>query len=73
MTESEAMTRELEANLSLVQAELRLAQLTYQRHLSLAKQQAVSQQELDKAKTDVEVKKRKLPLIKRKLSVTKPL
>lgn len=57
VTESEAMTRELEANLSLVQAELRLAQLTYQRHLSLAKQQAVSQQELDKAKTDVEVKK----------------
>ncbi|MBQ0533218.1 macrolide transporter subunit MacA [Providencia huaxiensis] len=55
--ESEATTRELEANLSLAQAELRLAQVTYQRHLSLAKQQAVSQQELDKARTDVEVKK----------------
>ncbi|ENR5391878.1 TPA: macrolide transporter subunit MacA [Providencia rettgeri] len=55
--ESEATTRELEANLSLAQAELRLAQVTYQRHLSLAKLQAVAQQDLDKAKTDVEVKK----------------
>ncbi|EJD6043168.1 MULTISPECIES: macrolide transporter subunit MacA [Providencia] len=55
--ESEATTRELEANLSLAQAELRLAQVTYQRHVSLAKLQAVAQQDLDKAKTDVEVKK----------------
>ncbi|WP_272680665.1 macrolide transporter subunit MacA [Providencia sp. PROV129] len=57
VTESEATTRELEANLSLAQAELKLAQLTYQRHLSLAKLQAVAQQELDKARTDVDVKK----------------
>ncbi|MBO1916098.1 hypothetical protein J4727_07930 [Providencia rettgeri] len=42
MTESEAMTRELEANLSLVQANFVSLNLTYQRHLSLAKQQAVS-------------------------------
>lgn len=55
--ESEATIRELESNLSLAQAELRLAQITYQRHLSLAKLQAVAQQDLDKAKTDVEVKK----------------
>lgn len=55
--ESEATIRELESNLSLAQAELRLAQVTYQRHVSLAKLQAVAQQDLDKAKTDVEVKK----------------
>ncbi|MGG4607903.1 macrolide transporter subunit MacA [Providencia sp. Me31A] len=55
--ESEATIRELESNLSLAQAELRLAEITYQRHLSLAKLQAVAQQDLDKAKTDVDVKK----------------
>ncbi|OAT53321.1 macrolide transporter subunit MacA [Providencia heimbachae] len=57
VTESQETTHELEANLSLAKAELKLAEVTYQRHLSLAKMQAVAQQDLDKARTDVEVKK----------------
>lgn len=57
VTESQETLHELEANLSQAQAELKLAQVTYQRHVSLAKLQAVAQQDLDKAKTDVEVKK----------------
>ncbi|WP_148449450.1 macrolide transporter subunit MacA, partial [Providencia rustigianii] len=57
VTESQETIHELESNLALAKAELRLAEITYQRHLSLSKVQAVSQQDLDKARTDVEVKK----------------
>lgn len=57
VTESQETTHELEANLALVKAELKLAEITYQRQLSLSKLQAVSKQDLDKAQTDVQVKK----------------
>ncbi|HHS2761821.1 TPA: macrolide transporter subunit MacA [Providencia alcalifaciens] len=60
VTESQETIHELESNLALAQAELKLAQVTYQRHLSLSKVQAVSRQELDKARTDVEVNKAKV-------------
>lgn len=60
VTESQETIHELESNLALAQAELKLAQVTYQRHLSLSKVQAVAQQELDKARTDVEVNKAKV-------------
>ncbi|ELX8380174.1 macrolide transporter subunit MacA [Providencia vermicola] len=57
VTESQETIHELESNLALAKAELRLAEVTYQRQLSLSKLQAVSKQDLDKAQTDVEVKK----------------
>lgn len=57
VTESQERNHELEASLSLSKAELKLAEKTYQRQLSLSKLQAVAQQELDKAQTEVEVKK----------------
>lgn len=55
--EAQETIHELEANLALSRAELKLAQATYQRRLQLSKVQAVSLQELDESQTDVEVKK----------------
>lgn len=57
VTESQERNHELEANLALAKAELKYAQATYQRQLSLSKLQAVAKQDLDKAQTDVDVKK----------------
>ncbi|EMI5491990.1 macrolide transporter subunit MacA [Providencia stuartii] len=57
VTEAQETIHELESNLALSKSELRLAEVTYQRQLSLSKLQAVSKQELDQAQTDVEVKK----------------
>lgn len=57
VTESQERNHELEANLGLAKAELKYAQATYQRQLSLSKLQAVAKQDLDKAQTDVDVKK----------------
>lgn len=57
VTESQETIHELESHLALAKAELRLAEVTYQRQLSLSKLQAVSKQDLDKAQTDVAVKK----------------
>lgn len=51
------MINELEANLSSKKAELKLAEVTYQRQFSLSKSQAVSKDNLDEARTEVEVKK----------------
>lgn len=56
--ESEETLRERQANLALARAELKLAEMTYQRHVDLAKHQAISRQEFDRVKTDVAVKKR---------------
>ncbi|EKT61852.1 macrolide transporter subunit MacA [Providencia burhodogranariea DSM 19968] len=57
VTESQERSHELQANLALARAELKFAQATYQRQLSLSKLQAVSKQDLDQAETEVNVKK----------------
>lgn len=57
VTEAQETIHELESNVALAKAELQLAEVTYQRQLSLSKLQAVSKQELDQAQTDVAVKK----------------
>ncbi|MCW7549552.1 macrolide transporter subunit MacA [Photorhabdus sp. APURE] len=58
--EVEATIKELKADLIEARAQLKLARLTSQRQNNLAKVQAVSLQELDQAKTDVEVKRAKI-------------
>ncbi|WP_109398045.1 macrolide transporter subunit MacA [Proteus faecis] len=60
VTESQETDNELKANLQQAQAELRLAQLTYQRQLKLIGTHAIAQDELDRTKTDVEVKKARI-------------
>lgn len=60
VTESQETDNELRANLQQAKAELRLAQLTYQRQLKLMGTHAIAQEELDRAKTDVEVKKARI-------------
>ncbi|WP_311748030.1 macrolide transporter subunit MacA [Proteus penneri] len=60
VTESQETNNELRANLQQAQAELRLAQLTYQRQLKLIGTHAIAQDELDRTKTDVEVKKARI-------------
>lgn len=60
--ESEETLREYQANLALARAELKLAEMTYQRYVDLAKHQAISQQEFDRVKTDVEVKKARVKI-----------
>lgn len=60
VTESQETNNELKANLQQAQAELRLAQLTYQRQLKLIAAHVISQEELDRTKTDVEVKKARI-------------
>lgn len=55
------------ANLQQAKAELRLAQLTYQRQLKLIGTHVIAQEELDRTKTDVEVKKPEWRLMKHKL------
>ncbi|MFS1564307.1 MAG: hypothetical protein ACL7AX_13025 [Candidatus Arsenophonus phytopathogenicus] len=56
--ESEETLREHQANLALARAELKLAEMTYQRYVDLVKHQAISRQEFDRVKTDVRLKKR---------------
>ncbi|AWK41441.1 macrolide transporter subunit MacA [Photorhabdus laumondii subsp. laumondii] len=58
--EVEATIKELNADLIEAKAQLKLAQLTLKRQNNLAKVQAVSLQELDQVKTDVEVKRAKI-------------
>ncbi|HGJ5859214.1 MAG TPA: macrolide transporter subunit MacA [Arsenophonus nasoniae] len=60
--ESEETLRERQANLALARAELKLAEMTYQRHVDLAKHQAISRQEFDRVKTDVAVKKARVKI-----------
>lgn len=60
VTESQETDNELKANLQQAKAELRLAQLTYQRQLKLIGTHAIAQEELDRTKTDVEVKKARI-------------
>ncbi|MDR5609070.1 MULTISPECIES: macrolide transporter subunit MacA [unclassified Arsenophonus] len=60
--ESEETLREHQANLALARAELKLAEMTYQRYVDLAKHQAISRQEFDRVKTDVEVKKARVKI-----------
>ncbi|MEQ4923865.1 macrolide transporter subunit MacA [Proteus hauseri] len=60
VTESQETDNELRANLQQAKAELRLAQLTYQRQLKLIGTYAIAQEELDRAKTDVDVKKARI-------------
>lgn len=60
VTESQETNNELRANLQQAQAELRLAQLTYQRQLKLIGTHAIAQDELDRTKTDVEIKKARI-------------
>ncbi|EPL5635046.1 TPA: macrolide transporter subunit MacA [Proteus mirabilis] len=57
VAESQETNNELTANLQQAKAELRLAQLTYQRQLKLIGTHVIAQEELDRTKTDVEVKK----------------
>lgn len=60
VTESQETNNELKANLQQAQAELRLAQLTYQRQLKLIATHVIAQEELDRTRTDVEVKKARI-------------
>ena len=60
VTESQETDNELRANLQQAKAELRLAQLTYQRQLKLIGTHAIAQDELDRTKTDVDVKKARI-------------
>ncbi|WP_434525319.1 macrolide transporter subunit MacA [Photorhabdus asymbiotica] len=66
--EVEATIKELNANLMEAKAQLKLAQLTLQRQNDLAKVQAVSHQELDQVKTDVEVKRAKVETLLAQIS-----
>lgn len=56
VTEFQETNNELNANLRQAKAELHLAQLTYQRQLKLISSRVISQDELDRAKTEVDVK-----------------
>ncbi|ETS29453.1 membrane-fusion protein [Photorhabdus khanii NC19] len=66
--EVEATIKELSANLMEARAQLKLAQLTLQRQNNLAKVQAVSHQELDQVKTDVEVKRARVETLLAQIS-----
>lgn len=58
--ENQETNNELKANLQQAQAELRLAQLTFQRQQQLIGTRAIAQDTLDRSKTDVEVKKARI-------------
>ncbi|WP_118986313.1 macrolide transporter subunit MacA [Photorhabdus sp. CRCIA-P01] len=66
--EVEATIKELNADLIDARAQLKLARLTLQRQNNLAKVHAVSLQELDQAKTDVEVKRAKVETLLAQIS-----
>ncbi len=72
--EVEATLMELRAQRQQAEAELKLARVTYSRQQRLAQTQAVSQQDLDNAATEMAVKnRRKLAPLTRKSSAIRPL
>src|SRR5262245_93747 len=62
--------RKIDASLAQAQANLGLAQTTFDRLASLIDAGAISQQEMDQAKSDLEAKKAELDLIKAQLKET---
>ncbi|MFI8417758.1 macrolide transporter subunit MacA [Serratia sp. NPDC078593] len=66
--ESEATLRELHAQLQQAQSERQLAAVTLQRNRQLSKVQAVSRQDLDKATTELAVKKAQIESIRAQIA-----
>ncbi|AVJ17028.1 macrolide transporter subunit MacA [Serratia sp. MYb239] len=66
--ESEAMLRELHAQLQQAQAEQHLAAVTLQRNRALSRVQAVSRQDLDKYTSELAVKKAQVESIKAQIA-----